>query len=160
QCPLLEVDPVQVAPDPGPHLDGIDRGRPPGEVRVVGDVPLDRAADGDRQGRCLRRPRGRPGAAGQPDQGDPKPKKENPHRSPPSCVFECVLGSDRGELPCVPEVSANSPRFPFSVATGPSGEPYTAREGGDTSRTYRRGESDTRSEGAARHRGGASSRPG
>jgi len=38
QRPFLEVDLVQVAPDVRPHLDGIDRGRPGGEVRVVGDV--------------------------------------------------------------------------------------------------------------------------
>ena len=67
QRPFLEVDLVQVAPDVRPHLDGIDRGRPAGEVRVVGDVPLDGIADRDRDRCCRRRVRGRPRAARQPE---------------------------------------------------------------------------------------------
>ena len=47
QRPFLEVDLVEVTPDAGPDLDGVDRGRPAGEVRVVGDVPLDGMADRD-----------------------------------------------------------------------------------------------------------------
>src|SRR5262249_37181432 len=40
-----------VAPHVRPHLDGIDGGRPGGEVRVVGDVALNGITDQDRHGR-------------------------------------------------------------------------------------------------------------
>jgi hypothetical protein len=56
QRPFLEVDLVQVARDAGPQLDGIDRGGPGGEVRVVGDLALDGITDRDRRcrrGRCF-----------------------------------------------------------------------------------------------------------
>ena len=63
QRPFLEVDLVQVARDAGPHLDGIDRGRPGGEVRVVRDLALDGITDRDRPRCCRGRFRGRPGTA-------------------------------------------------------------------------------------------------
>ena len=48
QRPFLEVDLVQIAPDAGAQLDGIDGGRAAGEVHIVGDVPLDGVAHHDR----------------------------------------------------------------------------------------------------------------
>jgi len=54
QRPFLEVDLVQVTRDAGPQLDGIDRGRPGREVRVVGDLALNGITDRDRR-RCSRR---------------------------------------------------------------------------------------------------------
>src|SRR5262249_18616959 len=83
QVPFPEVDLLQVAPHVGPHVDGIDRGRPAGEIRVVRRVPLERAADRDGGGRCRRRSRGCPGAAGQ---ADTEPKNESSHRSTPCRV--------------------------------------------------------------------------
>ena len=82
QSPFLEVDFVEVTRDARPDLDGIDRSGPAGEVRVVGDFPLDGIADGDRH-RCGRwRNRGRPGATGHADRKGTKGKSSNPHGSP------------------------------------------------------------------------------
>src|SRR5205807_4087176 len=58
RLPLLEVDPVQVAPHVRPHLDEIDRGDAGREVRVVGDVPLHGVTDRDGNRFCRRRLRG------------------------------------------------------------------------------------------------------
>ena len=59
QGPFLEIDLRQVPPDARPHLDRFHGVRPPGELRVVGDLFLDRITDldGDRRrgGRILRR---------------------------------------------------------------------------------------------------------
>ena len=67
QRALLEVDLFQVAPGVRPDLDGIDRGDPGGELRVVGDLLLNRVADRDRERRCRRRFGGRPRTARQPE---------------------------------------------------------------------------------------------
>ena len=67
QCTFLEVDRVEVTRDTRPHLDRIHRGRPAGEVGVVGDVPLDGITHRDRHRCGCWRIRGRPGAAGQAD---------------------------------------------------------------------------------------------
>src|SRR5262249_19001054 len=65
QCPFLEIDLLQVAPDVRPDLDGIDRGRAGRVVRVVRDPPLGGITDYDRDRCCLGRFRGRPRAARQ-----------------------------------------------------------------------------------------------
>ena len=67
QRPFLEVDLVEVTGDARPHLDGIHRGRPAGEVGVVGDVSLDGITHRDWHRCCRWRFRGRPRAAGQAD---------------------------------------------------------------------------------------------
>ena len=71
QGPFLEVDLVEVTPHAGAHLDGINRGRPGGEIRVIGDVPLNGVADRDRC--CRWRFRGRPRAT---DQSETEPENQ------------------------------------------------------------------------------------
>src|SRR5262249_26503102 len=72
--PVLEIDLLQVAADPGPDLYGIDGRRPTGVFLGVGDFALERVADRHRWRTRSRRFRRRAGAAGQ---AHASPKKQS-----------------------------------------------------------------------------------